>query len=106
LISVKIVRQGIEAENFVTDNKAFLERYQTARTIELNLLSQTEPEVASFIGSLDSYSKTMSGIYYSVVYEGFGETPTMGQTATVHYTGQLPDERFLTPQWRGDNPFP
>ena len=106
LISVKISRIGREAENFATNNADFLNRYEIAREKELDVLSKSEPEVASFVRSLDSYNKTMSGIFYSVMFEGFGETPKMGETATVHYTGQLPDGTVFDSSLDRGQPFP
>lgn len=35
--------------------------------------------------------KTASGLEYEDIHEGTGESPTKGQTASVHYVGTLPN---------------
>lgn len=88
---VTIERRGTGAEAFKTDNESFRNRYQEVRTNEILELSMTEPEVAGLINSLGEFHKSMTGIYYSQTYQGYGDTPKMGNTVTVHYTGALPD---------------
>ena len=105
LIGVKIIRRGSEAESFVTDDSAFHARYEEARSRELSLLEQSNPEVATVIRKLDGYSKTMSGIYYHVLYEGYGDTPKVGNTVSVHYTGMLPNGKVFDSSVERGQPF-
>lgn len=106
LTGVTIVKKGAEAEAFSLGQEAFLDRYEAARERELNALAQTQPEVASVVRGLADYKKSLSGLYYHVVYEGFGETPKMGETATVHYTGSLPDGTVFDSSLERGQPFP
>ena len=105
ILSVSIIRRGSDAESFVTGDQAFASRYTEARGRELSLLEETNPEVASVIRSLDSYGKTMSGIYYNVMYEGYGDTPKMGDTVSVHYTGMLPNGTVFDSSVERGQPF-
>ncbi|MDC7223890.1 MAG: FKBP-type peptidyl-prolyl cis-trans isomerase [Spirochaetales bacterium] len=105
LESVTIIRRGEEAEAFKTDYDSFLTRYTYGREQELTQLESTNPEVAAVIRSLDDYSKTMSGIYYHVLYEGFGDTPKMGDTVTVHYTGALPSGQVFDSSVERNQPY-
>ncbi|MDC7218362.1 MAG: FKBP-type peptidyl-prolyl cis-trans isomerase [Spirochaetales bacterium] len=91
LTSLTILRRGAEAESFKTDNESFIMRYTAGREKELVNLETEEADVAAVVRSLEGYSKTMSGIYYYTIYEGFGDTPQMGDTVSVHYTGALPN---------------
>lgn len=53
----------------------------------------------------DQAITTPSGLKYTVLQEGTGETPTKGQTVVVHYTGTLEDgKKFDSSRDRGQ-PF-
>jgi peptidyl-prolyl cis-trans isomerase A (cyclophilin A) len=105
LEKVTIVRRGTEAEAFKTDEETFLTRYQNGRGKELTALESSEPEVANVIKSLESYNKTMSGIYYTVHFEGYGETPKMGDSVTLHYTGMLTNGQVFDSSVERNQPY-
>ncbi len=90
LNAIEIVRVGAEAEAFKADQASFdallndFEKNQRAKELagmeeELNIISEQWPDAVS----------TPTGLKYVVVAEGAGDTPTKGQTVTVHYTGKL-----------------
>lgn len=46
--------------------------------------------------TVETTQKTASGLQYKVVTQGNGESPVLGQTVTVHYTGHLYDPQTNT----------
>lgn len=58
--------------------------------MEVELITVTEPQVASVVAEKD-YTVTESGLKYYDLVKGTGETPAAGQTVVVHYTGWLQD---------------
>ena len=58
--------------------------------MEVELMSATEPRVATEVDEKD-FTTTPSGLKYYDLVEGTGETPQPGQTVVVHYTGWLED---------------
>ena len=58
--------------------------------MEVELMSATQPRVATEVDEKD-FSTTPSGLKYYDLVEGTGETPKEGQTVIVHYTGWLED---------------
>ncbi len=90
LNAIEIVRVGAKAEAFKADQASFdallndFEKNQRAKELagmeeELNIISEQWPDAVS----------TPTGLKYVVVAEGTGDSPTKGQTVTVHYTGKL-----------------
>lgn len=58
--------------------------------MEVELMSATEPRVATKLDEKD-FTTTPSGLKYYDLVEGTGETPKEGQAVVVHYTGWLED---------------
>ncbi|MBN2626523.1 MAG: FKBP-type peptidyl-prolyl cis-trans isomerase [Spirochaetales bacterium] len=105
LLGVTLIRRGAEAEAFVIDDASFASRYAQARDAELSLLEKTAPETVSVIRSLPEYKKTMSGMFYYTQYEGYGDTPKMGNTVSVHYTGMLTNGTVFDSSVQRNQPF-
>ncbi len=63
----------------------------TAQTSDLAALGQSTPTPSNLIAmdSTENQVTTASGLKYVEIAEGAGETPTKGQTVSVHYTGTL-----------------
>ena len=63
----------------------------TAQTSDLAAIGQSIPTPPTLIAmdSNENQVKTASGLKYVEIAEGAGETPTKGQTVSVHYTGTL-----------------
>ncbi len=90
--SVKIIRVGSAAEAFKADQAAFDELLNTMeeRKREAALRAQEEA-LAKIKEQWPNAITTPSGLKYVIVKEGSGETPKIGDTVTVHYTGKLLD---------------
>jgi len=86
---IQIIRIGSEAENFVVDQEHLQLRLDRAYSNHLEQLEASRPDLASVIKEWPSYRMTPGGLYYNVIYEGYGEKPVAGNTITAHYTGKL-----------------
>lgn len=90
--SITIIRVGSAAEAFKADQAAFDELLDTMeeRKKEAALKAQ-EDAINQIKEQWPDAITTPSGLKYVVVEEGSGDTPNIGDTVTVHYTGKLLD---------------
>ncbi len=90
--SVEIIRVGDAAKAFKSDQAAFdaLLASQESRAQEKDL-SAMEEAMEQINGQWPDAITTDSGLKYVVTAEGAGETPKVGDTVKVHYTGKLLD---------------
>lgn len=68
--------------------------------------TEVAPMYAEELGvDLDAMTKTDSGLHYVVLAEGDGAEAAAGQSATVHYTGWLPNGTKFDSSRDRDQPF-
>lgn len=84
--NIQILRVGIEAEGFTVDQEHLKERITQAYQ---NHLEEARSDIAAVVKEWPDYNMTPGGIYYHVIYEGYGEKPVGGDTVKAHYTGKL-----------------
>jgi len=90
--SIRIVRVGDKAEELRFDKETFDRQYQKARELEIENLVSSNPDLADVLASLgDHRVKTPTGIYYSVLQTGEGDSPSAGSKVSMRYTGTLLD---------------
>ena len=85
ITSVKILRQGADAQKFTATQADF--NAQQEKTRKANAEAK-EKQLASFV---EGCLKTSNGVYYKVLKEGKGNKVGKGRTATVEYKGYLQD---------------
>ena len=93
LVHVKIIRVGAEAEAFHPDTASFQALVDASKAGEKAAREAKNREVLDEINrKFPGLTTTDSGLMYKVLGEGSGaDSPAMGQSVTVHYTGTLLD---------------
>ena len=85
IISLKIIRQGKDAENFKVTQDSF------NQLIEENAKKEEERVAKMLSDVTEGCTKTDNGIYYKIIEEGSGESFGSGKNVTVEYKGYLTD---------------
>ncbi|HLP65398.1 peptidylprolyl isomerase [Flavobacterium sp.] len=85
--SVKIIRNGKEAENF-NANKIFDDQFKLKVEAETKLKA---PYVAMINNAKATGTKLPSGLIYKVIQPGSGNKPAAGTTVNINYAGFLED---------------
>ncbi len=83
--SIKIIRQGAEAEKFTATQADF------DRLIAENKKAVEEREAKKMAKVIEGCEKTKDGIYYKILDEGTGNVVGKGKHVTVDYKGYLVD---------------
>lgn len=98
---MEVLRVGEAAEKFNAVetfrkfNGAKAEREATAKKAQEEAMKDL---VAGF-------EKTETGLYYKIIQEGAGATPTKGQTVAVHYKGMFPDGNVFDSSYKRGEPI-
>ncbi len=98
--SLKIVRQGKDAEAFKVTQKSFdelkAEGSKKAADFQKKLASIKEKEMFGQIkDKIDGFTKTDDGIYFKVQKAGSGSVCGKGKKVSVEYKGYLPDGQIF-----------
>ena len=106
--SLRILRQGARAEQFMVTQELFDSQIQQALVRqEEQRKQQAAAEQARMAEIIPEGRVDENGIRYQIVTQGDGGTPNPGQTVRVHYTGAFLDGRvFDSSQQRGPAEFP
>lgn len=90
--SIRIIRVGEEAESLRFDKETFDRQYRRARELEIENLVSSNPDLADVLTSLGGNRvKTPTGIYYTVLKTGEGDSPSAGRKVSMRYVGTLLD---------------
>ncbi|MDR2052331.1 MAG: peptidylprolyl isomerase [Treponema sp.] len=105
--SVTIIRNGPEAAAFKADQAAFDALLKnTAGSAEARLRAEREADIARINARYPNLIVTPSGIRYSVLRQGTGNKPAVGQTVEMLYKGTFVSGRvFDSTEARGNKPF-
>lgn len=85
IISVKIVRQGAEAQSFTATQADF---DKLSKEVEKANKEAAAKKMAAFV---EGCEKTVDGIYFKILKEGSGNPIGKGKNVTVEYQGYLQD---------------
>ena len=102
---IEIIRVGMAAEQFKTNQQAFDNTLMAAKAAGAKAQKAEHQEIEKVIRSRWSKAKeTPSGLYYQVEKEGSGATPAPGTIIKAHYTGKLlaNDRVFDSSKQRGE----
>lgn len=93
---VVIIRVGDKAEKFIANQDSFNELKSTSAERAAESFTKANEAVITKIKADFPDSKVSeSGIYYTVLEEGNGDTPAKGDTVSVHYTGKFMDGKVF-----------
>ena len=99
--TITIVRNGGKAENFDA-TKIFNNAQITEKKLaDEKAIANKEALEKLIKGAVE----TQSGLKYIILEEGTGETPSLGQTVKVHYSGFLMDGTKFDSSYDRDKPF-
>ena len=99
--SVTVERHGEEAKKW-NANQAFKKFIASGDAIKKLANETAEKSLANFT---DGMEKTNSGLFYSVIKEGFGPSPTKGTKVSVHYKGTLLDGTVFDSSYQRNEPI-
>ncbi len=104
--SVKILRVGEEAEQFIVTKESFANEVVIAQDKENAKLEKLQKALDQELANRwPNAVKTESGLRYVVTKEGEGtKSPRVGTTVTVHYTGTLLDGKMFDSSVRRGEP--
>ena len=85
--TLEIIRVGKEAENF--DAAISFANFEANRLKALE--EQKKEQEAALESIIQGFEKTASGLYYKIQTPGSGDSPSKGQSVSVHYKGSLLD---------------
>jgi len=107
LNSVEIIRVGVDAKAFKSDQKTFDELLASSETRQKEKeLKKFEEATARIKKEWPNAITTASGLMYEVVIEGTGaETPAAGTMVQAHYTGKLLDGTKFDSSYDRDKPI-
>lgn len=105
--SIKIVRQGEEAEKFTATQADFDRLLKEVKDkAEAAKKAEKEAKIAEVKEEFPEAIETEDGIFYEIMEEGKGEVAGKGKSVEVHYNGMLMDGRtFDSSYGRGTLPF-
>lgn len=93
---VIIIRVGEKAENFVATQTTFNElRATSSERAQASFKKGNEAIIKQIKAEFPDSKVTDSGIYYTILEEGDGASPTKGATVSVHYTGKFMDGKVF-----------
>ena len=85
IISIKIIRQGADAEKFTATQEDFDNLIAAQKKLN------EEKEAKKLAKITEGCTKHDSGVYYQILKEGSGEPTGKGKNVSVEYKGYLPD---------------
>ncbi len=99
--TVTIERHGEKAKKW-SANQAFKKFIASGEAIKKSANKTAEKSLVKFT---DGMEKTNSGLFYSIIKEGFGPAPTKGTKVSVHYKGTLLDGTVFDSSYQRNEPI-
>lgn len=104
--TVTIIRKGTAAEAFATGQDAF---DKINREINEEVIAERDEAAKSTIAQIMSLfpdaQKDDNGVYYQIIREGTGESPSQGTEIQAHYKGTFLDGRKFDSSYDRNEPF-
>lgn len=91
--SIKIIRQGKDAEAFKVTQESFDAMKEPAKGAAAKFLSEQKTKAIAKV--IEGCEKSKSGIYYKILKEGSGAVCGKGKKVTVEYKGYLPSGQIF-----------
>lgn len=91
--SIKIIRQGKDAEAFKVTQESFDAMKEPAKGATAKFLSAQKTKAIAKV--IEGCEKSKSGIYYKILKEGSGAVCGKGKKVTVEYKGYLPSGQIF-----------
>lgn len=89
ILNIQIVRQGEEYQDVTATRESIVEDIELAYQQHLAYLEENKPEIATVLKEWPDFRMSPNGIYYHVIYEGYGDKPVKGNAIKTHYKGTL-----------------
>ena len=91
--SIKIIRQGKDAEAFKVTQESFDAMKDPAKGAAAKFLSEQKTKAIAKV--IEGCEKSKNGIYYKILKEGSGAVCGKGKKVTVEYKGYLPSGQIF-----------